>query len=416
MSLFALADCNNFYASCERVFDPALEGRPIVVLSNNDGCVVARSNEAKALGIPMGVPFFQVKPLVRRHGVAVLSSNYSLYGDLSRRVMTILGQFCPDLEIYSIDEAFLRLDRMPGPPEALALRLRDRVLQCTGIPISIGIGPSKTLAKLANHIAKRVTRAPVYRIQSLEAESALFQQLPVTEVWGIGRRFAQQLESGLRIRTVEELRRADPRLIRAHLSVLGERIVRELNGDPCLDLESIQTNQQIICSKSFCVRVQELPLLAQAVSNYAARACVKLRRQQLMAGGVQVFLQTGLHDPKPYSNALALPLPSPSADSRHIIRLAKWLLRRIFRPGYPYQKAGVMLLDLASAREPRQLDLFNPSRDNPRLMQAIDGINRLLGTDQVFIAAQGMQRPWQMRMAHRSPRYTTCWEELPRVV
>lgn len=261
MTLFALADCNNFYASCERVFQPSLEGRPIVVLSNNDGCVVARSNESKALGIPMGVPFFQIKQLVKQHQVAVFSSNYSLYGDMSRRVMDILGANCPDIEIYSIDEAFLRLDNMPEAPEALSLRLCDQVFKSTGIPISIGIGPTKTLAKLANHIAKRVEKTPVYWIKSPERERALLSRLPVTEVWGIGRRWGQRLESGLNITTVEQLRTAKSKQIRAHLSVVGERIVRELNGEACLDLETIQANQQIICSKSFGSRIHELPLL-----------------------------------------------------------------------------------------------------------------------------------------------------------
>ncbi|QFY88003.1 Y-family DNA polymerase [Magnetovirga frankeli] len=415
MTLFALADCNNFYVSCERVFDPRLQGRPVVVLSNNDGCVVARSNEAKALGIKMGVPLFQVKPLLRRHNVAVLSSNYSLYGDMSRRVMEILGQARPEREIYSIDEAFLRLDNLPVEAESFSLDLRAQVLKATGIPISIGLGATKTLAKLANHIAKRVIQGPVYWIRSPQAESALFDQLPVNDVWGIGRRWAQRLESGLGISTVEQLRCASPRLIRSHLSVIGERIVRELNGQACLDLESVQPNQQIICSRSFGCRIHELPLLEQALSNHAARACEKLRRQQLLANAVQVFLHTGLHDARPYSNALALPLPSPSADSRQIIRLARWLLRRIYRPGHAYQKTGIILLGLGSAQGPQQADLFLPSRESPRLMQLLDGINQKIGSNSLFFAAQGTQRPWQMRMAQRSPRYTTCWKELPQV-
>lgn len=215
MTLFALADCNNFYASCERVFDPSLEGRPIVVLSSNDGCVVARSNEAKALGIPMGVPFFQVKRLAKQHRVRVFSSNYSLYGDMSRRVMDILGANCPDIEVYSIDEAFLRLDRMPESPGSLALRLQHQVFRSTGIPISIGLGPTKTLAKLANHIAKRIEMRPVHRIDSPGQETELFKRLPVTEVWGIGRRWGKRLQSGLKISTVEQLRNASPRLIRS---------------------------------------------------------------------------------------------------------------------------------------------------------------------------------------------------------
>ncbi len=413
--LFALADCNNFYASCERVFAPDLEARPIVVLSNNDGCVVARSNEAKALGIGMGVPLFQVRPLLQRHGVAVFSSNYSLYGDMSRRVMETLGQFCPDREIYSIDEVFLRLDRMSDDPLRLCWQMRERVLRDTGIPISIGLGPTKTLAKLANHIAKRVAQTPVYWVRDPDAEGELFEQLEVGEVWGIGRRWAQRLQSGLGIERVEQLRRASPGLIRSHLSVIGERIVRELNGEPCLDLESVQSNQRIICSRSFGTRIHELPLLQQALSHYAARACAKLRGQQLMAKGVQVFLHTGFHDAQPYSNARAIALPTASADTRRVIRVAKWLLGRIYRPGYAYQKAGVVLLDLVSARQPQQGDLFHPPTDNPEMMRLLDRVNQRMGRDRIGFAAQGIQRPWAMRQAHRSDRYTTCWKELPSV-
>ncbi len=415
MSLFALADCNNFYASCERVFNPKLEGQPIVVLSNNDGCLIARSNEAKALGIPMAVPFYQVKDFCQRHGVKVFSSNYTLYGDMSRRVMDILGQHCPDIEIYSIDEAFLRLDRMAEDPEILCQRLRDQVLRSTGIPMSIGIGTTKTLAKLANHVAKRVSQTPVYRIHCQDQEAQLFARLPVGVVWGIGRRWAKRLEVGLNITNVEQLHRADPKLVRSHLSVMGERVVRELNGESCLGLEVVQPNQQIICSKSFGHRITALSLIEEAVANYAARACERLRSQHLIAGGLQVFLMTGYQDARPYSNALTQAFPSPGSDSRLVIRLAKWLLRRIYRPGYPYLKAGVMLLDLTSARQPAQGDLFLPNRDNPKLMAALDGINRIMGRDQLFFAAQGTQRPWKMRMAHRSPRYTTDWRELPRV-
>ena len=414
MTLFALADCNNFYASCERVFQPGLEGKPIIVLSNNDGCVVARSNEAKALGIPMGVPFFQVQKLAAQHGVTVFSSNYSLYGDMSRRVMDILGSNCPDMEIYSIDEAFLRLDNMPEAPDRLSLRLHHEVLKSTGIPISIGIGQTKTLAKLANHIAKRVVKQPVYWIESPEKERALFRLLPATEIWGIGRRWGKRLEQGLNITTVEQLRSASPKLIRSHLSVTGEKIVQELNGESCLDLETTQDNQQIMCSKSFSTRINELPLILEAISNYAARACVKLRSQNLLASGVQVFLHTGFYDTKPYSNSIGIPLPTASADSRHIIRVAKWLMRRIFREGYPYQKAGIMLLDLTPAT-PAQTDMFNPNTDNVQLMQVVDKINRFMGKDQVFFAAQGVQRPWKMKMAHRSSRFTTNWRELPTV-
>jgi DNA polymerase V len=413
---FALVDCNNFYVSCERVFQPRLEGRPVLVLSNNDGCVVARSNEVRALGIPMGVPFFQVRKLVERHGVEVFSSNYSLYGDMSRRVMAILGDACPELEIYSIDEAFLRLDQRSAANDHFALHLRARILQQTGIPVSVGIAPTKTLAKLANHVAKRVRKVPVHRIDDPEQQQPLLRQLPVAEVWGIGRRWAQRLQEDLGIHTVEQLRRAPPALIRRHLSVVGERIVRELNGEVCLDLQEVAPNQQILCSKSFGQRVQDLASLQQAISSYAARACVKLRRQQLLAGRIQVFLHTGFHDPNPYSNSAGISLPSASADSRLVIELAKRLLASIYRPGYPYQKAGIHLMDLRSRHQPRQGDLFLPPPEGELpLMRTLDNINRQLGGNGLFFAAQGLHHPWRMRSEHRSARFTTCWQELPQV-
>ncbi|OGT88944.1 MAG: hypothetical protein A2514_08485 [Gammaproteobacteria bacterium RIFOXYD12_FULL_61_37] len=410
--LFALADCNNFYASCERLFNPALIGRPLIVLSNNDGCVVARSNEAKALGIGMGVPFFQVRELARRHGVAVFSSNYSLYGDLSQRVMAVLAGFSPDMEIYSIDEAFLRLDRLPQPPLELAREMRDRVRQWTGIPLSVGLGPTKTLAKLANLIAKKSGEG-VYQIERPEQLRGLLARLPAREVWGIGRRSADRLRS-LGIETVEQLRRADPKLIRSHLSVVGERIVRELNGTPCLGLEETQPNQQILCSKSFGQRVTTLPPILEAVSNYAARAGERLRRQGLCCRHIHVFLQTGRHDAKVYSNALSAGFPAPTADSRPLIQTAKALAQRLFIEGYRYQKVGVILLDLIDTQR-IQDDLFIPKTDNPRLMQALDTINARLGTGEIFFAAQGVQRPWRTQNEYRSPRYTTCWSELAGV-
>ncbi|MBU0501588.1 MAG: Y-family DNA polymerase [Gammaproteobacteria bacterium] len=410
--LFALADCNNFYASCERLFNPALAGRPLIVLSNNDGCVVARSNEAKALGIGMGIPFFQARKLVERHRVAVFSSNYSLYGDISRRVMAVLAGLCPDMEIYSIDEAFLRLDRLPHEPLALAREMRDRVRHWTGIPISIGLAPTKTLAKLANLIAKKSGEG-VFQIERPERLHGLLARLPVKEVWGIGRRSAERLQA-LGIETVEQLRRADPRQIRRHLSVIGERILCELNGTPCLDLEETQSNRQILCSKSFGQRVTTLAPILEAVSNYAARAGERLRRQRLCCGHIHVFLQTGHHDARVYSNALSQGFPTPTSDSRQLIRVAKGLAQRLFLEGYRYQKVGVILMDLAESRR-IQDDLFTPRNDNPRLMQALDAINARLGADEVFFAAQGVQRPWRMQSGYRSPRYTTCWNELARV-
>ena len=412
--LFALADCNNFYASCERLFQPALNNKPVIVLSNNDGCVVARSNEAKALGIGMGIPFFKARKLVQQHGVKVFSSNYALYGDMSRRVMSVLGSFCPDMEIYSIDEAFLQLNRMPQPPMELALKMRQRVHKWTGIPISIGIAPTKVLAKLANNIAKKQKTGQFLIRDAIDIRDQL-RQLPVTDLWGIGKRSTARL-AAINIHTIDHLRQADPDLIRRHLSIVGERIVHELNGISHLDLEEIQPNKQILCSKSFGHRITTLPPILEAVSNYAARAAEKLRTQGLATSHLRVFLQTGVHDANVYLNSLSHSFLIPTADTRHLLHAAKRLAQQLFVEGYRYQKVGVMLLDLIDRRLVQE-DLFLPQeqKDKPKLMHAIDNINKRLGRDELFFAAQGVQRPWRMISDHRSPRYTTCWSELATV-
>ncbi len=416
MKVFALVDCNNFYASCERVFDPRLKNRPIVVLSNNDGCIVARSNEVKALDIPMGVPFFEQKALIRKHDIAVFSSNYQLYGDMSQRVMDSLRRFAPDMEVYSIDEAFLRLDHLqPRDLIEYCTTIRTKVLQWTGIPVSIGIGPTKVLAKVANRVAKKQTG--VFDIRDQKTQDAILKTLHVRKLWGIARRWAERLHR-MGIETASQLRDASPVIIRKQLSVVGERLVRELRGQSCLDLEDVQPRKNIMSSKSFGNLLTEKAPMAEALANYAARACEKLRQQNSRAQAVYVFVQTnGFRETDAqYSNGLTCTLTVPTSDTRTIIEAAKFCLNRIYRPGYRYKKTGVMLLDLIpAALEQQHLFADSDQRPGDRLMATVDRINEDHGPDTVFFGAEGIHREWKMRCGSRSPRYTTQWNELLRV-
>jgi DNA polymerase V len=415
MKVFALVDCNNFYASCERVFDPRLKNRPIVVLSNNDGCIVARSNEVKALGIPMGVPFFEQKALIKKHKIAVFSSNYQLYGDMSQRVMDSLRLFAPDIEVYSIDEAFLRLDHLePRDLVDYCTTIRAKVMQWTGIPVSIGIGPTKVLAKVANRVAKKQTDDGVFDIRSRKAQDEILRTLEVEKLWGIARRWAERLRR-IGITKASELRDASPVIIRKHLSVVGERLVRELRGDSCIDLEDIQPRKNIMSSKSFGNLLTQKEPMEEALANYAARACEKLRKQNSRAQAVYVFVGTSEFSKEQYSNSLTCSLTVPTSDTRLIIETAKLCLNRIYKPGYRYKKTGVMLLDLIpAALEQKHLFVDSDPRPGDHLMDTVDRINQDHGPDTVFFGAQGVNREWKMRCGSRSPRYTTQWDELLR--
>lgn len=418
--LVALVDCNNFYASCERVFEPRLEGRPIIVLSNNDGCVVARSNESKAIGIPMGAPVHECKDLIRQYGVVVRSSNYALYGDMSRRVMNILSEYSPNQEVYSIDESFLDFTGMPKPLE-LAARLRVDVRKRTGIPVAVGIGRTKTLAKLGNYCAKRIEPYKASGVFSWEELATmdtmhLLYGIDVGEVWGIGRRIAAKLES-LGIRKVSQLMTADPKLIRKHFSVVVDRTVNELNGTPCLSLEEMAPDKkQIIASRSFGNLITDLEDLEASVASHVSRGVEKLRRQHSTASLLTVFIQTNrfrLEDPQ-YHPSLPVALVQPSADVGVFQTAANQALRRIYRAGYRYKKAGIMLQGIQSDQV-WQNDLFAPEPDPVReaLMQTLDRVNRKYGRGTVKAATELLGSRWQMKQELRSPRYTTCWAELP---
>lgn len=428
MPIFALVDCNNFYASCEKLFDPSLKDRPVVVLSNNDGCVVARSAEAKALGIPMGAPWFQIREAAERQGVVAYSSNYALYADLSNRVVEILSGFSPNVEVYSIDESFLELSGFVGVAPDLAAygqQIRQRVADWLGLAVCVGIAPTKTLAKLANHCAKKQLAGSegVCDFSALSETdlSRLFARIDVGEVWGVGRKIAQRLDE-IGIHSVEQLRKVDPDLIRKRFSVVLERTVRELRGLSCLALEEVvPPKQQIMSSRSFSHLLTERCELEEAVASYMSTAAEKLRRQRCLASVVQVYIRTNIfkpHEPQ-YQRSMALPLPAPSDDTRVLTGWALKSLRRIYRDGYAYHKAGVMLLDLVPLNQ-LQASLFDAvpaEHGRPHaLMQVLDEINARYGRRTLKFAAEGISRPWQMRRNRLSSSYTTKWNELPAVL
>jgi len=419
MTQFALIDGNNFYVSCERVFRPSLEGKPVVVLSNNDGCAVARSAEVKALGVKMGTPWFQMKELARQHGIIALSSNYELYADLSNRMMGVLAQFSPDQEIYSIDECFLSFDGFKQYDFLdYGQEIRRTVKQWVGIPVCVGIGPSKTLAKLANHCAKKglagVDGVCDLNRLSPEERSALYATISVNEIWGVGSKLTQRL-ANWGIHHVEALRTADAKTLRREFSVTLERTLAELNGISCLSLEeAVPNKQQIISSRSFGQYVYDLEPLGEAVAAYIAIAAEKLRSQGSRAGMVQVYIRTNPHkdDVPQYQRGLTIPLPDPTDDTLRLTRIAKWGLKKIYRPGYAYQKAGVALMNLSDAGTV-QMSLFSKVKDHRRLMQVMDEINTVWGRGTLHSAAEGVQKEWKMKREKKSPGYTTRWDQLP---
>ena len=413
----ALVDCNNFYVSCERVFRPDLKNVPVVVLSNNDGCVVSRSNEAKALGIKMGQPWFECKAMAEVNGIVALSSNYALYADLSNRVMSILSDYTPRYEVYSIDECFVDLTGAPKLRD-VSYAMRARVIAWTGIPVCVGIGPTKTLAKLANHIAKKHPRSKgVFNYNDLTPaqQDKLLSQIAVDEVWGVGRRLSVRLaEHG--IHTVQDLRRAHTATLRAEFGVVMEKTQRELQGVACIDLQDVVPDKkQIVSSRSFGQTVRDVAVLKDAMSTFVANACAKLRAQGSHASLIQVFLRTNRfrQDLPQYNPSFTLPLPQPTSDSLVVNRWAGYLVERLFKPGYAYKKAGIMLGDITPVGQ-YQADWLEPAQaTDTRLMHALDGLNQRFGRGTVKISTQGAHKGWQMRQERKSPSYTTDWDALP---
>ncbi|WP_368764225.1 Y-family DNA polymerase [Klebsiella quasipneumoniae] len=420
--MFALCDVNSFYASCETVFRPDLKGRPVVVLSNNDGCVIARSPEAKPF-VKMGEPYFKQKDMFRRHGIIAFSSNYELYADMSNRVMTTLEELSPRCEIYSIDEAFCDLTGVCNCRDLadFGREIRETVLRRTHLTVGVGIAQTKTLAKLANHAAKQWQRQTggVVDLSNLERQRKLMALIPVDEVWGVGRRISKKLEA-MGIKTVLQLADTDIRFIRKHFNVVLERTVRELRGEPCLGLEEFPpVKQEIVCSRSFGGRITEYHDMRQAICSYASRAAEKLRGEHQYCRFISAFVKTSpfaLNEPY-YGNCASVKLLTPTQDSRDIIAAATRCLDAIWRDGHRYQKAGVMLGDFYS-QGVAQLNLFDdnaPRKNSGKLMEVLDHLNAKNGRGALYFAGQGIQTAWQMKREMLSPRYTTRYTDLLQV-
>jgi len=412
--IFALVDCNNFYASCERVFNPKLEGKPIVVLSNNDGCIIARSNEAKALGIKMGEPLHQCQTLISRNKVHAFSSNFSLYGDLSRRVMEILATFTPDMEIYSIDEAFLSLEGISGNLAQYGRNIGQTVKRRTGIPVSIGIGPSKTLAKAAAKMAKKDPSCNGVLDITTNTEEML-SGFDVSDVWGIGGQHTAFLKRN-RIHTALDLANAPDTWIKKHMTVVGLRTAMELRGISCIPLnEAEPPKKSIMCSRSFGRKVNRLDELQEAASAYIARAAEKLRDQGSAASFIQVLLiEFPFNDGYPKSYICSIELPNATSYTPDLIRYAKALVKHMYHPDTDYRKVGIMLAGIVP-RGQVQMNLFHPSHEGPKeftLMKTLDTINSRWGRGSLVYASSGFSRPWWMRQTRRSARFTSSWSEL----
>lgn len=419
--MFALADVNSFYASCETVFRPDLKGRPVVVLSNNDGCVIARSAEAKKLGIKMGDPFFKMRDLFERHKIVTFSSNYALYADMSSRVMTVLEEMAPAVEIYSIDEAFMNLQGVSNCKnlEEFGREVRAKVLQWTGLTVGVGIGPTKTLAKLANHAAKKWTKTGgVVELSLLARQRKLMALVEVGDVWGVGRRISKKLND-MGITTALQLADAPTGLIRKHFNVVLERTVRELRGEPCLELEEFApTKQQIVCSRSFGDRVTEYEQMREAICSHAVRAAEKLRGERQYCRHISAFVKTSPFSVNEvyYGKTAGTKLQIPTQDSRDIVAAAAQCLDAIWQDGHRFQKCGVMLGDFYS-QGVAQLGLFDeykPRSNSEQLMAVLDGINHS-GKGRVWFAGQGVQKSWEMKRQMLSPAYTTRFSDLMRV-
>ncbi|WP_115712652.1 Y-family DNA polymerase [Legionella sainthelensi] len=419
LNMFALIDCNNFYASCERLFRPDLRDVPIVVLSNNDGCCIARSNEAKALGISMGEPYFKIKDLCKRHGVKAFSSNYTLYGNISSRVMCTIEENWPHLEIYSIDEAFLDLRTLPFDcHDAFCEQLQKKILKHTGIPTSIGIGPTKTLAKVANHLCKKVFKIPVFNITSNREQ--LLKHIAIGDIWGVGRQWENKLIAR-GIHTAYDLAMTNTHLLKKSFNVVLMRTAMELQGVSCTGLEEMEPKQSIMSSKSFGQMQTKYASIAESLSSHCARAVDKMRNQQLVAQRMVVFVHTNRfrEDLAQHFQSMEFRFVNATDDLRLITKIAKRCLQRIFKSGYYYKKAGVCLEDLIP-KNPRQLDMFHQPTDEQihhteQLMSVFDQINQKYGRSTIRLAAEGYSKPWAMRAELKSPAYTTRWSEVPQV-
>ena len=414
--MYALADCNNFYASCERIFEPHLEGKPLVVLSNNDGCVIARSQESKDLGFKVGDPIFKCKDVVRKHNVIVRSSNFALYGDMSRRVMQTIRLFSPDVEVYSIDEAFIKLDGLAGRNcEKVMRQMRAAILQWTGIPVSVGIGHTKTLAKLANHYAKKhIETGGVASIP--KNPDAMLQCTQVEDIWGIGRQWSKKLRN-IGVNTALDLASMDKESIRRSFNIIAMKTAMELRGHTYFRLEQApEQRKTLLRSRSFGKPVESWHELSEAIASHATRASEKLRNENLVAKMLHVFFHTSLFnrtDPRNSAHATVELIP-PTNVTHTIIKAALNAAKPIWKGGFRYKRAGVQLIDLSSG--PVQCSLFDSPEEqakDKRMMVLLDGVNSSMGAGTLHFAATGFTKVMQMKQLQRSPRYTTHWDELP---
>ncbi len=415
--MYALVDGNSFYASCEQIFRPDLIDKPVVVLSNNDGCIVARNAQAKALGIPDLVPYFQQKDLLDQQGVHVFSSNYELYGDISRRMMDILGSLVGDIEIYSIDEAFLRLLSTTKDYNAFGHVLKDRVKRELGMPVCAGIAPTKTLAKLANKAAKKIPALKgVCAMDSKAKQDWVLKRFETRAIWGVGARISARLAE-MGIHTAYQLAHASSKHLRKRFSVILERTVRELNGEPCIPFdEEPAPKKEIICSRSFSRKLTNCDELQQAMSKYADRACEKLRQQDGLTAMFMVFVESSRFKGPQYANQKIVKLDRYTNDIRVISAAASRAAGELFRPNVPFHKCGILLMELKE-RRPEQLHFFTPqqSTESRRLMDSLDAVNRRFGRGTLALANQGLNPSWKMARGMMSPRYTTNWSEIPTV-
>lgn len=414
--MMALIDCNNFYASCERVFDPSLIGKPVVVLSNNDGCVIARSNEAKALGIPMGAPAFEYQKKFTENDIKVFSSNYALYGDMSQRVMNVIARYSPEVEVYSIDESFVKFSGFDRYNLwEYGLEIKKAVYTITGIPISIGIAQTKALAKVANKIAKKFpdqTRG-VYVMDSKEKEYKGLKWTKIEDVWGIGRQFTKRLQR-INVTRANEFIDLPNEYVRKEFSIVGLRLKRELEGLPTLELEEVKNKKAIATTRSQKKDVLDYETLKERIATYAVSCAEKLRRQNSAANVVYVFVRTNpfKENIAHYGNSIAVSLPYPSNSSITISRYAEQGLRSIYKKGYAYKKIGVIVMGIVPENE-RQLNLFcNEDPRHKNLMKVIDQVNQREGNTKIRLASQDLVRKWKMRQERLSPFYTTKWEDI----
>lgn len=418
--IFAIADVNNFYVSCERLFRPDLYYRPVIVLSNNDGCVIARSNEAKQW-IAMGVPYFKIRGLCERHHIHIFSSNYALYGDMSHRVMSTIEELCPSMEVYSIDEAFLDLSYLSyRGAQMLCEDIRSKVWRNTGMPLTIGIGPTKTLAKAASHIAKKKLKQHVFSLQSEHIQRRWLARLEVSAVWGVGRKWSEQLKN-MGMATAWDLRSADIAQLKKAYNIMLVRTAQELRGVSCIQLESIASKKSITASRSFREPLNEYDDIAAALSHFCARAAEKLRRQHSCCGRVGVYLRSGSYRRQSsyYSNHASVQCILSCSDTMSITRMAKRCLLSIFKDQYAYKKVGVLLTDIQSKNRQQQ-DLFcevdaEKQQKTQRLMQTMDQVNHRFGRQSLQLAAEGVQPKWRPLPHWQSPAYTTRWSDLPIV-